>query len=577
MKFKRIVAILLAAVITVVSMNVIICAQDDLPFDDVKESDWYYNDVYLAYGLGLINGRSRDTFAPNAYLKYSEAVKLAACMRIAYFDETPLVINGNTWYEVYVDYCYINGIITKDYEWNEYATRGDYMEIFSNALPEDALREINVVDDDAIPDVSMKHKNAEGIYKLYRSGIVQGIDDAHRCSPDANVKRSEVAAILTRMMFDNSRLQFNILKENGEIIEDDKEEIPTVTYPWEIQGAKQPIYYTIEEYYALTYDEQQAFIDWFPTKNAYYEWLNSALEGDETPIVTYPWEKFGAKQPDAYTLDEYDALTYDEQQAFINWFPSNAAFRRWFEKVTEAEEEKSEDKPEDETPPANYPWEETGAKQPNEYSWTEYEALTDNQKQAFENTFDSTEAFDTWLEQAHEDFFDSLDLPWKNGGKQPSEYTYAEYEALTTIQQVAFQNHLGSDVFEDWLKKTQGNESGANNLPWENGGKQPDEYTYAEYETLTAAQQISFKKYLGNEGFLEWLQKVTENESGVNNLPWENGGKQPSEYTYIEYEALTVEQQLAFKNHLGSEVFTEWLQKAEAEDPENQKIGRAHV
>ena len=51
---------------------------------------------------------------------------------------------------------------------------------------------------------------AAAIYKLYRAGIVQGIDAAHNCNPDSNIKRSEVAAILTRMMNDEARIEFGI-------------------------------------------------------------------------------------------------------------------------------------------------------------------------------------------------------------------------------------------------------------------------------------------------------------------------------------------------------------------------------
>jgi len=45
---------------------------------------------------------------------------------------------------------------------------------------------------------------------MYRAGIVQGVDEAHNCNPNANIKRSEVAAILTRMMNEVERISFNI-------------------------------------------------------------------------------------------------------------------------------------------------------------------------------------------------------------------------------------------------------------------------------------------------------------------------------------------------------------------------------
>ena len=83
--------------------------------------------------------------------------------------------------------------------------------------------------------------------------------------------------------------------------------------------------------------------------------------------------------------------------------------------------------------------------------------------------------------------------PWENGGKQPVEYTYEEFLALTPGQQMAFQNSFGSlEAFDEWLQNAQGMVT--EELPWENGGKQPSEFTYAEFEALSPAQQIAFQK-----------------------------------------------------------------------------------
>jgi hypothetical protein len=56
----------------------------------------------------------------------------------------------------------------------------------------------------------MSHAQAGAIYKLYRAGIVQGVDAAHNCNPSANIKRSEVAAILIRMMDPAKRVKFDM-------------------------------------------------------------------------------------------------------------------------------------------------------------------------------------------------------------------------------------------------------------------------------------------------------------------------------------------------------------------------------
>lgn len=180
------------------------------PFTDVPARQWYYSDVINAYEMGLINGKTATTFQPNDNLTYAEAVKLAACMNQRYATGAVTLKNGSPWYKTYVEYCKLQGIIAGDYMWDQPATRAGYMEIFANALPEEALKAINEVPDGAIPDVSMKHPQAAAIYKLYRAGILQGSDAAHNCNPAANIKRCEVAAILTRMMDSEARILFSM-------------------------------------------------------------------------------------------------------------------------------------------------------------------------------------------------------------------------------------------------------------------------------------------------------------------------------------------------------------------------------
>ena len=103
------------------------------------------------------------------------------------------------------------GIIYKDYAWNYAATRAGYMEIFANALPANALAAVNTVPDGSIPDVPMTNPQSAAIYKLYRAGIVQGMDTATRaCAPDSNILRREVATILTRMMDPAARVKFSM-------------------------------------------------------------------------------------------------------------------------------------------------------------------------------------------------------------------------------------------------------------------------------------------------------------------------------------------------------------------------------
>lgn len=229
---KRILSVILC-ITMILSLTSVAFAEHYSNFTDVKPDSWYYEDVDNAVRLGIINGKTETTFAPDDNLTYAEAIKLAACMYQLYKDGSVyLVPGGNPWYQIYVDYAKDHGIITENFFYkvsniNEKATRAGYMEIFANALPDEALIGINNVPDGSIPDVPMVHESSIGIYKLYRAGILTGVDAKHNCKPEDNIKRCEVAAIITRMMDETKRVKFSM----GTTSEEPKTEEPETEKP----------------------------------------------------------------------------------------------------------------------------------------------------------------------------------------------------------------------------------------------------------------------------------------------------------------------------------------------------------
>ena len=185
------------------------------PFVDVAYDAWYHDEVVKAVASGIINGKTPTEFMPDDLLTYAEAVKLAACMNQVYTGDVVTLSNGEPWYQPYADYCKENKIILKEYNYNENATRAGYMEIFANALPDEAFKNINNIPDGSILDVKNNAPYAIYVYKFYRAGIVTGVDELHNCNPDANIKRSEVAAIISRMMDTSKRVKFTTAKSGS--------------------------------------------------------------------------------------------------------------------------------------------------------------------------------------------------------------------------------------------------------------------------------------------------------------------------------------------------------------------------
>ena len=216
---KKSVIVLLLALVALCSFIAATPAEADaLPFSDVYTTDWFYNDVATAYNDGLINGKSATKFDPYANMTYAEAIKLAACMHQKNATgKVTLAPGSDPWYQSYIDYAYMNGIIDNKnmFDWKANATRGGYIYIFANALPESSFTPINYIADNSIPDINNAYYYADAVYKLYRAGIVTGTNaTTHPCNPTSNIRRSEVAAIVTRMMYVNARQSFSMGAES---------------------------------------------------------------------------------------------------------------------------------------------------------------------------------------------------------------------------------------------------------------------------------------------------------------------------------------------------------------------------
>ena len=83
--------------------------------------------------------------------------------------------------------------------------------MFAAALPEECYNAIN--DIKGIPDVSRDEKNADVYLALYKAGILLGSDSEGNFRPDANIRRSEVAAIINRAALPENRVNGTIFAD----------------------------------------------------------------------------------------------------------------------------------------------------------------------------------------------------------------------------------------------------------------------------------------------------------------------------------------------------------------------------
>lgn len=181
-----------------------------LPFTDVSRSNWYYENVALAYEKDLVRGVTETRFCPADSITIAQSVTLAARMHQLMHEGRVTLENGSgAWYESYAAYARRAGLIQSDYtgRWNQAITRSEFVRIFYGVL--DDYKAINTVEDGAIPDVPVSAPYAREVYAFYRAGILTG-SDGNYFKPDTTIQRSEVAALASRIYAPEQRLRLTL-------------------------------------------------------------------------------------------------------------------------------------------------------------------------------------------------------------------------------------------------------------------------------------------------------------------------------------------------------------------------------
>ncbi|MBM6926569.1 Ig-like domain-containing protein [Pseudoflavonifractor phocaeensis] len=217
---KRILSTLLALVLVLGAISPALAAgmesfqpeYDDFEgkFTDLTAGAWYMESVQTAYELGLMLGTSGSTYSPDGSISIGSAIALACRLHSIYYTGQGSFVQGDPWYQVYVDYALENGIITQGQfaDYNANATRREFAAILARALPAEALPAINTVEDGEIPDLAAGSANYDDIYMLYRAGILTGSDNYGTFAPETTIGRSSVAAIVARMAVPDLRRSF---------------------------------------------------------------------------------------------------------------------------------------------------------------------------------------------------------------------------------------------------------------------------------------------------------------------------------------------------------------------------------
>jgi hypothetical protein len=188
-------------------------------FLDVTADYWGSANIQKAYELGLMNGNGGTTFNPAGDVSIAQAITMAARLNSIYYTGSENFVQGDVWYQAYVDYAKKNGIPADYTNYNAAATRAQFASILAAALPSEALAAINTVENRSIPDVDINNTDAQAIYELYRAGILTGNDDKGTFTPNSSISRAAAAAIITRMADTSLRKSITLKVEKLKLVD----------------------------------------------------------------------------------------------------------------------------------------------------------------------------------------------------------------------------------------------------------------------------------------------------------------------------------------------------------------------
>lgn len=178
--------------------------QNESVFNDLAGYEWARESIDALYELGIVAGRTENTFCPGDNITRSEFVKLVALAfdlsagtgRLPFEDTS-----SDSWDYEYIKAAYdsgiVNGISASEFGCGLQITRQDMAVMLrraSEAAPADDASVRRFADDNDISDYAY-----DDVYALRSAGIING-DESNRFNPSAPATRAEAAKMIYAAM-----------------------------------------------------------------------------------------------------------------------------------------------------------------------------------------------------------------------------------------------------------------------------------------------------------------------------------------------------------------------------------------
>ena len=183
-------------------------------FKDVGKADWFYGDIVYCYERSILGGVSQALFQPDLLLTNGQAVVIAARLHKLYYENSAVFESSGEWYTPYAQYAEEKGLVPVGWSYytnmDKFITRKAFVSLLAGVLPEDEFESINNVEYGTIPDLPSYETSYEAVYMMYRAGIVTGRDALGSFEPDKRMRRSETAAVISRVADKTLRKSFDL-------------------------------------------------------------------------------------------------------------------------------------------------------------------------------------------------------------------------------------------------------------------------------------------------------------------------------------------------------------------------------
>ncbi len=205
------ILMLTALAVSISASYSVISDEGQLPFEDVRDSHWFYEAIKFCYANNVIKGMNSYTFDWNGMLTRAQFVTMLAGLEnidtSEYKVDIFVDVKPSNWYYGAVGWAYTEGIVSglsaEDFAPNKPILRSELAQIMNNYMKDKYDVEVNYDLLDAFTDKPRTgHWFYESVAYTVSAGLISGIkaDDALYLKANGFTTRAQAAVIFNNFM-----------------------------------------------------------------------------------------------------------------------------------------------------------------------------------------------------------------------------------------------------------------------------------------------------------------------------------------------------------------------------------------